>query len=182
MKEEILYRLALLLTWLGFTRRRWMWEMLEAVAPTFAGALVIMEQMSQPSEHLLWLWPGPGHEVSDEEISGLVSAVSEVVNRAPTPMGGDEYLISIGRYGPLPGEEQGVDPSAPGLLRSLERRALAEKGSLTGSRWHDWKRGQGKEELRQALREMAPNAETPVVVVHAVVAGALVAQAVEAMK
>lgn len=182
MKDAVLYQLTLLLVRLGFAQRTWAWKLLYAVSPSLAGLVAITDRLLAPSEQLLWVWPGPGHGISDDEISEILAAISEAIDRVPTPMGGDEYRVFVASYGALPGEEKGIDLDDPTLPASISRRRPVETVALGGSRWRDWKHGRGKENLRRVLQMMAPGVSSPLITIRVVVQGTMAARVVEAMK
>ena len=181
MKDALADRLTLLLVRLGFARRTWAWKLLYAVSPSLAGLVAITDRLLAPSEQLLWVWPGPEHETSDDEIAGILAAISEEIDRAPTPMGGDEYRVFIASYGALPGEKQGIDLDDPTLPASISRRRPVETVALGGSRWHDWKHGQGKDRILDVLRQMTPGERAPVTTIRIMVEGKVAAETVQNM-
>ncbi len=151
-----------------------MWQAIARVWPALAGAVALLTA-SDATCPIYWVWEGENADGDDATVDDILADVDEMINRAATPLGGDDYAVFVDRLGPLPGGEKGVRVMFPEFEETLRRRPILESHVLTGNRWRDWKRGDGKERLRQVLEGTQPTPDAPVTVILPVVEGAVMA-------
>lgn len=166
------YRLAGILVRLGAARRRGLWLAVHRLSPRLAGLCLLYEDSARPENTLYWAWE-PGDDQQEEgTVEAVLAEVSAMVDRAPVPLGGDDYLIFVRQYLALPGEEQGVPlADLDRLDETIPLRERGYAGNLRGNRWSDWKHGEGPAALRRALVRAEPAAKAPLTLICVVIAG-----------
>lgn len=106
------------------------------------------------------VWGYPVGDVT-AEIDDLVEAVGEMIERAPSPYGGDNYVLMITSFSEIPGENFDGTLDEEIDLRLDERKAAAHF-TMRGNRYKHWKKGDGKIALKSALEKIAPDVKSPV--------------------
>ncbi len=170
--DTIGLRLARWLAASGLGTRPRAWKLIARVWPALASAVALMAAF-ETTRPIYWVWDGD--EENGADVNEILADVSEMVNRAPTPLGGDDYVVFVRRLGPLPGEEEDVQVEFPAFEETLTQREIVARWTLAGNRWRDWKRGNGKERLRRVLEAARPTRDAPVTVIAAAVEGAVMA-------
>lgn len=165
--EIVAHWIAVRLIRIGATRRRWSLQLLLAIFPDLAGLAMCIEEMYRPSNSLLWIL-GPNDDGTSEDV---LAEVNEMIERAPTPFGNDNFVIVVERRASLPGDGDGSDLSPEHVETTLDQRALAEKMVLRGNRWKNWKHGHSKQQLLEVLARAFPTVEASVTLVRAAVMG-----------
>lgn len=172
------YRLAGLLIRLGVNRSRRLWLTVRRLSQELAGLCLLMEDPLLPGNTIYWAWQQGDPEGEDESVDELLDGIATKIERAPVPFGGDDYLIMLRQFAALPGEEQGVSLSdLRPVKRTLRGRRLAFAANLTGNRWSDWKRGDGRAALRGVLLRSAPTPCAPLTMIGIIVLGRAVGRA-----
>ncbi len=172
-------RLARWLAASGLGARPWAWKLIARIWPALASAVALIAAFEN-TRPIYWVWDGD--EESGADVDEILADVSEMINRAPTPLGGDDYIVFVRRLGPLPGEENGARVEFPAFEETLVQREIVARWTLAGNRWRDWKRGNGKERLRRVLEEAQPTRDAPVTIIAAAVEGAVMANIFLRMK
>ncbi len=165
--EVAAHWIAVRLIRIGATRRRWSLRLLLAISPDLVGLAMCIEEIYRPSNSLLWILGSNDDGTSDD----VLAEVNEMIERAPTPFGNDNFIIVVERRASLPDDGDGFDLSPDHVEATLEQRALAEEMVLRGNRWINWKRGNSKQELLEILAKAVPTVEASVTLVRAVVMG-----------
>lgn len=176
MKKWTKERLAAWLAARGVGRNRLLWQLVYALSPAVAGMVSTFSEAMQPENQVVWQVEPDGD--GEDSMAACLELVSEIINRAPAPMGLDGYLIVVTRLGALPGDENGLLPDW--VDATLNARPALEARLLQGDRWHDWKRGDGRQALRTVLEQFQPHAHAPVTLMQVAVTGAGVVQALHA--
>jgi hypothetical protein len=113
-------------------------------------------ERGEGSTVFLWSWDGPDDYAGD--VDELLDDIDEVVRRAPSPLGADEFFIRVATYGGRPQDVDGVETTHEG-------RQVLSSQSLFIDRYHDWRRGDAKERLLDVLRESVPRPTAPLMAV-----------------
>ena len=174
--QRVANPLAVWLAKRGLTKSRLGWRVIYAISPNLAGLTALLTEASAPHNTLYWWYGAPEEENSTDELTGLLEQVSEVINRAPTPFGMDDYKVFLARLGALPGDGKGLTWEQ--VDSTLEQRPTKTVQLVEGNRWHDWKHGNGEQEVRAALEQCRPQPDLPVTIIQVAVVGSSVASAV----
>ncbi len=168
--RQVTYPLAVTLVNRGITRRRRTLRWLCGQWPMLGTAVLMLAEIARPSNSIVWVW-------DDEapDIDGLLSDVAEMINRAPAPLGFDDYKVIVERLGRLPDDEDRLDLDRAEV--TLTQRPVLAMQQATGDRWYDWKRGTGKQDVRALLAQAVPRPEAPMTLVRVVVTGSALAHA-----
>jgi hypothetical protein len=158
----------------GAGRNRLLWRAIYAISPVLAGMVVTFSEAMQPQNQLVWF------HTQDENagVEEVLARISEMINRAPAPMGLDGYHVFLTSLVSLPGDERGLTQDQ--VDETLEDRPARYMRLVQGDRWHDWKRGSGQQELRDTLEDYQPQPDAPVTLVQVAVTGAGVARTLRA--
>jgi len=162
---DVTHRIAVWLICAGATRQPWILRTLMVTAPSLIGLAMALEEVYRPSNSITWIFE-PKH---DGDFNELLIEVNEIIERAPTPFGKDNFIIVIERRVSLP--DDGVDLSFERVEATLDQRALLEQVVLRGNRWSNWKRGNSKQELLDALAKTIPTMDASVTLIRAAVMG-----------
>ncbi len=165
--ERATHRIAVWLICIGVTRQRWSLRLLLAIFPDLVGLAMCIEEIYRPDNSLLWVL-GPKDEGTSNDV---IAEVNEMIERAPTPFGNDNFIIVVERRASLPEDGDGADLSPEHVEATLDQRVLAETIVLRGNRWKDWKRGNSKQHLLEVLTKAFPTMEASVTLVRAAVMG-----------
>jgi len=152
---------------IGGTRQRWSLRLLLAIFPDVVGLAMCIEEIYRPGNSLLWIL-GPNNDGTSDDV---LAEVNEIIERAPTPFGNDNFIIVVERRASLPGDGNGSDLTPERVESTLDHRTLVEKMVLRGSRWNNWKRGNSKQELLEVLAKAIPTVETSATLIRAAVMG-----------
>jgi len=170
--QRVAYRLADGLVRLGVTRRQGLWKSVYLLSPRLAGMCALFEDSTRPENTLFWSWEQGDQEHDAESVDGLLAEISTMIERAPVPLGGDDYLIFVRQYKALPGETRGVSLADMDLAEeTVPLRQLQYACNLHGNRWRDWKGGEGRTRLREALTRAEPTSQAPLAMIGVVVTG-----------
>lgn len=161
-------RVAAVLLNMGVTRRRIWFNVFYFLLPGLIRLALTLEELYRPSNGVFWYYDPTE---PDNHLEPMLEDVSEIINRAPTPLGQDDYIILVLQFASMPGDEDGL--TGDGIEASLPLRRVLSDKKLSGNRWKDWKQGKGKDELRQVLNNLVPTSDAPVVMVQAAVIGAV---------
>lgn len=128
-------------------------------------------ELWRPANLLLWVYDAAEIDVPAD----LLDDIGDVINRAPAPLGLDDYLVQMYQLTAVPGEvvEQLTFDQADATLG--QRRAVAGV-TLSGDRWYDWKRGAGRATMSAALQRLRPTPQRPVTSIQIAMSGAVVQQ------
>ncbi|MBN2116327.1 MAG: hypothetical protein JW730_07145 [Anaerolineales bacterium] len=161
------HQIALWLSQMGFTRKRWSLRFLLAVFPDLLETALCLEEIYRTSNMVLWIL-----EPEDEGTSNdVLMMVDEMIERAPTPFGNDNFVIIVERRLSLPGDGDGSELLQQEVESTLAHRALADSMVLRGNRWKDWKHGDSKQRLLEMLDKAFPSVEASVTLIRAAVLG-----------
>lgn len=167
---DIAHKVAVWLICAGVTRQRWLLRILVAIAPSLVGLAIGLEEMYRPSNSVLWIYePDEGDDDSEVDYSNLLGDINEIIERAPTPFGMDNFVIVIERRASLPGDANNL--SFEYADATLHQRACIGQTVLRGNRWKDWKRGNSKQELLDAFAKTTPTLDASVTLIRAAVMG-----------
>jgi hypothetical protein len=176
---HIFVPLAILLVRIGITRSRWLWQVVHFFSPRMAGFCIIMEDSILPENTLLWYWQEGDPEDDLESVEATLADIDEMINRAPVPFGGDEFIIMIRKYGSLPEEKHLYNfEYNEDVERFLNNHSLAGAWNHRGNRWRDWKRGEAKMHLFDTLIKAEPNSIEPLTIIGVVIIGRGVARSI----
>lgn len=154
----------------GLTRQRWLVRLLLVSMPSLVSLAASLEEIYRPSNSILWIFDPKG----GDDLDDLLHEINEIVERAPTPFGHDEFVIVIERRASLPDDDDRL--SFEQAEATLHQRSLVEQAVLRGNRWHDWKRGDSKQALREQLMKAVPTKSAPVTLIRAAVLGRSIAR------
>jgi hypothetical protein len=181
MKEKIEEQVLALLYRMGVHLSLAAFDLLSRVWP--AGALAIFRYESGRRNTFVYSCAAGEPNAEEAAAPDLFDEVRTIIERAPSPMGHDEYAIYATRMGPLPGERNGVPSGQPSYLTpTLDRRPVIETIGLVGDRYHDWYKGRGRTDLEDLLRRADPTPAAPVTVLRVLCAGQGVARLGKAMR
>jgi len=175
MKRLTREQIAVWLAQYGAGRNRLMWRLVYAISPILAGMVVTFTEAMHPQNQLVWFYT---QAVNAGGVQEVLVRISEMINRAPAPMGLDGYHVFLTSLGAMPGDERGLTRDK--VDETLEDRPARFVRLVQGDRWHDWKRGSGPQELRAALEDYEPQPDAPVTLVQVAVTGAGVARTLRA--
>ncbi len=161
------HQIALWLSQVGFTRKRWSLRFLLTVLPDLLETAMCLEEIYRTSNIVLWIL-GPEDEGTSNDV---LIMVDEMIERAPTPFGNDNFVIIVERRASLPGDGNGSDLLQQDVEATLAHRALADSMVLRGNRWKDWKHGDSKQRLLEMLNKAFPTMEASVTLIRAAVLG-----------
>ncbi len=164
--QQVEMRLAAGLLRLGVSRHLPLFNFFYQLMPALVCLAVTLEELHRPSNGFFWYY---GPQEPEDDLDGMVADVSEIINRARTPLGQDDYIILVLRLEALPGDEAGLTPER--IEDTLVRRRAVENCKLTGNRWAKWKNGDGRQELLSVLQGAAPTPLAPVTMIQAAVLG-----------
>jgi hypothetical protein len=170
MWKRVAHPLAAYALRLGVTRRQAVFNTMCLFFPKIVQLAVALEELRRPESILLWIHESAAAGGEDAGVEDLLADVAERIDRAGTPLGGDNYIILVVRLGALPSDPATLAEDA--VEDSLDLRPVLQVRKLSGNRWMDWKKGEGKGVLRQILQEMTPIEDAPVVVIQSAVIGA----------
>jgi len=113
-----------------------------------------------------------------ESTESVFNSVDEMITRSATPLGMDNYHVFFASFRAIPGDGNGMTGDrAEDTLRCRPARSVQHHEGL---RWNDWKRGDGKDAVRAAIREFRPTPEAPVTQVQVAVTGDAIARSLRA--
>lgn len=161
------HRIALWLSQMGFTRKRWSLRFLLAIFPDLLETALCLEEIYRTSNIVLWIL-GPEEEGTSNDV---LMMIDEMIERAPTPFGNDNFIIIVERRLSLPGDGDGSKLLQQEIESTLAYRALADSIVLRGNRWRDWKHGDSKQQLLETLDKAFPSVEASVTLIRAAVLG-----------
>jgi len=168
---------------LGVTRRSWLWEIVHSISPRMAGFCAILEDSMLPSNTLLWYWSEGESEQDLASVEATMEDINEMVNRAPVPFGGDDFIIMVRKYGALPDEKITYNfEHAEDVNQFLKKHPLIGAWNHRGNRWRDWKRGDAKKQLFNTLTKAEPNRKEPLTMIGVVIIGRGVARSILAFQ
>jgi hypothetical protein len=171
--ERVEYPLAIGLIKIGADQKIWLWNLVYSISPAIAGTVILLADTFKSRHGMDWiLGDGQPNEQADVPAE-IISDVSEMINRAPTPFGNDNYWICISRLGALPGDVEGM--SFQRLDATRDERSLVSFHLLRGNRWRDWKNGAGPQAAYDLLEQTRPVTEAPVTVIQVGVTGRAIA-------
>jgi len=175
MKRLTREQIAVWLAWHGAGRNRLMWRLVYAVSPALAGLVSIMAAGMDPDNTEIW-WYSPND--NGESTESVFNSVDEMITRSATPLGMDNYHVFFASFRAIPGDGNGMTGDrAEDTLRCRPARSVQHHEGL---RWNDWKRGDGKDAVRAAIREFRPTPEAPVTQVQVAVTGDAIARSLRA--
>jgi hypothetical protein len=160
---QVDHRLAGLAILIGALRSRWAFLALCEIAPRVAGLALLLNEMNEN----VFIWyreEGEPCEGKDPPAE-LMEELEELIVRSPSPMGADEYLVTVQRRGLLSGEKCGARGSRKEIHASVWDRPLLASESVAGDRYYDWRKGGGKSEFERLLRWADPLPESPMTVI-----------------
>jgi len=163
------HKLALRLVVLGATDRRWLWNALCSLSPNLAWLTAALSEIYHENNMIYWTY-----DPDDNDTSGVMEAIAENIDRAPTPLGVDRFVVLVQQLTALPQESGEI--SLERAAASIKYRCVIRSWDLRGDRWHDWKKGSSKQELLAILQQAVPTPEAPVTLVRAAVLGAAFAR------
>lgn len=167
---DVAHKVAVWLICARATHQRWTLRILLAIAPDLMGLTIALEEIYRPSNSILWIFESDDDDCDGEnDFSDLLTDVNEIIERAPTPFGKDDFVIVIERRMSLPGDVTNL--SIEHVDATLHQRALIDQTVLRGNRWINWKRGNSKQDLLEALAKTIPTMEAPVTLIRAAVIG-----------
>lgn len=151
--------------------RAWAIRWLRRLWPELALYMALETELWRPANLLLWVYDATETDVPAD----LLDEIGELINRAPAPLGLDDYLVRVCQLTAVPGEavEQLTFDQADATLG--QRRAVAGT-TLSGDRWYDWKRGAGRAAVAAVLQRLCPTPHRPVTSVQVAMSGAVVRQ------
>ncbi len=161
------HRIALWVSQMGFTRKRWSLRFLLAGFPDLLETTLCLEEIYRTSNIVLWIL-GPEDEGTANDV---LIMVDEMIERAPTPFGNDNFVIIVERRLSLPGDGDGSELLQQEVESTLAHRALADSIVLRGNRWKDWKHGDSKQRLLEMLDKASPTVDASVTLIRAAVLG-----------
>jgi len=163
------------LTALGAGRSRPFWQLIYAFSPAVTGMVSTLTEASRPENQVVWWF---AEETSAEVIEGILDEVSELIVRAPTPLGLDSYCVFISALGKLPDDP--LPMTAERADETLDARPAVAARVVEGKRWRDWKHGHGRAAVRKTLEQLAPQPGAPVTLIQVAVIGSGVAHSLRA--
>jgi len=163
--QRTTHPLAVMLVNSGIARRPRMLGWLCKVSPLLGVAVMMLGEMVRPDNVIVCYWNG-----CEDDVEDVLADISEMINRAPSPMGHDEYKIVVERMSRLPDDAPHRDWDW--IDNSIPRRRVLEARQVFGDRWYDWKRGSGRQQARDALEQCLPCFDMPVMLVRMAVSGA----------
>ncbi len=165
--DLVSHQLALWLSQMGFTQNRWSLCFLLAVFPDLLETALCLEEIYRTSNILLWILGTEDEGTSTD----VLMMIDEMIERAPTPFGNDNFIIIVERRLSLPGDGDGSELLQQEVESTLAHRALDDSTVLRGNRWKDWKHGDSKQRLLGMLDKAFPSVEASVTVIRAAVLG-----------
>ncbi|GEM_PF-4591188 len=117
-----------------------------------------------------WTWIWLGQEATEADISGLVRQMQEEIAGLPTPLGINDFMITISAWGPRRdglGEEIYLRAKQSGDVAAMEKDLVlrgqpkvtavgdAARGHVIDR--HQWNSGGAREQLRQTLHFYRPS-------------------------
>ncbi len=165
--ERAAHQIAVWLIRIGAMRQRWSLRLLLARFPDLVGLAMCLEEIYRTSNIVLWIL-GPEDEGTSNDVLRMVD---EMIERAPTPFGNDNFIIVVERRRSLPGDGDGSELLQQEVESTLAHRALADSMVLRGNRWKDWKHGDSKQRLLGMLDNAFPSVEASVTLIRAAVLG-----------
>lgn len=175
MKRLTREQIAVWLAWHGAGRNRLMWRLVYTVSPALAGLVSIMSAAMEPDNIEIW-WYSP--DDNGDSLESVFSSVDEMISRAATPLGLDNYHVFFASFLAIPGDERGM--TGDRADDTLDRRPARAVYHCEGVRWNDWKCGDGKEAVRAAIQKFRPTAEAPVTQIQVAVTGDAIARSLRA--
>jgi len=175
MKRLTREQIAVWLAQYGAGRNRLMWRLVYAVSPALAGLVSIMAAGMDPDNVEIW-WYSP--EDNGDSLESIFISVDEMITRAATPFGLDNYHVFFASLRAIPGDENGM--TGDRAEDTLDKRPARTVYHCEGIRWNDWKRGNGKDVVRAALRDFRPTPEAPITKIQVAVTGNAVARSLRA--
>jgi hypothetical protein len=158
----------------------WLYFLLQRLSPDFLAQALVFGELER-NTFLWWIDEEVlDLETVDENVSGMIAEISELINRTSLPWGMDRYKIVITRLASLPQDKQGLNYQS--ASDSLAIRKQLHCWDLTGSRWLDWKQGTGKSQLAALLEQAAPNGDEPVTVIQVALLGHSLARLMENLR
>lgn len=175
MKKLTREQLAAWLASRGVGRNRLLWQLVCACSPVVAGMVSTFSETMQPENQLVW-W----HTVERDAdtVQGVLDEIGELITRAPTPLGLDTYCVFVTALGKIPGDP--VQMTGDRADETLHMRPAVSLQLVEGDRWRDWKRGAGREAMREALERLGPCPDAPVTLIQVAVVGSGVARSLRA--
>lgn len=165
--DVVAHWIAVWLIRIGATRQRWSLRLLLAISPDLVGLAMCLEEIYRTSNMVLWIL-GPEDEGTSNDV---LMMVDEMIERAPTPFGNDNFVIIVERRAALPGDGDGSDLLQKEVEATLAHRTLIDSMVLRGNRWKDWKHGDSKQRLLEMLDKAFPSVEASVTLIRAAVMG-----------
>ncbi len=149
--------------------RRWLWRAVRSISPDLAWLTAALYGVYRKANMIFWTY-----DLDDDDPGSLMPMVSENIDRAPTPLGLDRFVISVEQLASIEGDPAGMTYERADA--TLESRRVVRSWKLRGDRWRDWKRGSTKEELMTILQLAVPTPEAPITLIRAAVLGAAFAR------
>ena len=171
LKQFLWQRIANPMAWRlrrDVTDRPWLFFLLQYLSPAFLAQALVIGELER-NTFLWWVEGELDLETINENVSGLIADISELINRFSLPWGIDRFKIVVTRLASLPQDKQGLNYRA--ASDSLAIREQRQCWDLTGSRWLDWKQGTGRKQLKTLLEQAAPNEDETVTVIQVALLG-----------
>lgn len=175
MKRLTREQLAAWLASLGVGRNRLLWRLVYAFSPVVAGMVSTFSEAMQPENQLVW-WHHPESDAG--VVEGVLDEIGKLITRAPTPLGLDTYCVFVTALGGIPGDP--AQMTGDRADKTLDARPAVAVRLVEGNRWRDWKRGAGREGMREVLEQLHPRPGRPVTLIQVAVVGSGVARSLRA--
>jgi hypothetical protein len=159
----------------GIGRNRLLWQLVYAVSPVMAGMVATFSEALAPENQLVW-WYEP--ESDGDIVQGVLDEVDELITRAPTPLGLDSYCVFVTVLGRIAGDP--AQMTGDRADETLHARPAVAVQLVEGDRWRDWKRGNGRDAMREVLERLHPRWNAPVTLIQVAVVGSGVARSLRA--
>jgi hypothetical protein len=143
------------------------------VSPALMGLILFVSESGRASNQIHLYWDG---SETPTDFDDLMNDIAELIEHAPTPMGADDYSVGIYRLARLPGDEAWLDEAR--LEATLRQRKIIASWRVWGDRYYDWKRREGKANVRALLEEADPTPGCPVTIIEVICTGRAIARTV----
>jgi len=136
------------------------------LSPSLMGLILFLSESGRASNQIYLYWDG---DETPTDFGDLMSDIAKRIESAPAPMGVDDYHIGIYRLAKLPGDEAGLGEAR--FDATLRQRKVIASWRVHGDRYYDWKRGDGKQQVRTLLEQADPTPDLPVTVIEVICTG-----------
>lgn len=174
--QRLEYALAIGFIRLRLNRRPRAMQALYRLSQPLMGLVLLLSESGRASNQILLSWDG---DETPTDFDDILNDIAELIERAPAPMGVDDYRISAYRLGRLPNE---VSVNESRLHDTLRQRKVVASRRVQGDRYSDWKHGSGKQAARALLEEFDTTPECPVTLIEVICTGRAVAHTLQAFE